>query len=1049
VPWLTILDSDNYTGFADTKYLRKDIADTKSSGDLTFNDAIRIKFGSSGDWTMLHDGVNNLCNLINGNLLIRDNTTTRFTFERTTGDFTATGGVSSDYWANGGASSGSDAEAVFTSNSMPNNSLVVQGNTTGSVNYPSSFGQGLFIKGTNEPRDFAFWRNNADNNDDIYVGNKNGTAWVWNKVIHAGNATAELTQFLRSNDNDSTSGQLTVNNRFIVNDTDTTVYASTLSTAFAQTFDNAVIINNSATTNAFASLFMQATGDGLGTASGRMILKNDNGGSGKFIWQLRDNAHTGNTQEKMSLDSDGNLVATGKGTFDSIFSTNSITRGFDSLTKSGIQLNVSSDNPQLDFQRWTGVGNNFRGNRFYKDNTENFYLQFATSAIPASQVWNTKFTWDNSGNFTATGEVRTSKVNATDSDLELSAAGHVKVVLDNNSNSANDFTVHSQSTANSALFMVKESGDVGIGINNPQALTHIYKSEAEAQLKIEGGKATVLAIGEINSSILFGSNDGSVSGTGEGVNQVAGKIASITEATNGSKVGMGFYTFNQSAATAEDRLYEHMRLTNEGKLGIGTATPQDKLHVQDYVNATNRVAMFKGGATTIGDYSYITINNGFSAEYTKEVRLAAVSELSNSNYTGLAFFTSPDSAGAAGHERMRITALGLVGIGTTAPEGDLHISRTGDASLIVEADSGNTTETNNPTIELWQDGAVVKAVFGNEGTGGNNVTSSLDNYAYIGTTTNTGGLHLISNNNVRATVLTNGNFLINRTTDGGYKLDVNGTGRFSSDLRVGEGSVDNFNRTYYSDGTYTEMRGYGIQMSRSTSYIRPTTDGTATLQLGSNVAQWATLLMDATVYNLNTNGTRRINIASGGQVGIGNSNTTYKLDVSGTGRFTGDVIVPAETYGSGWNGSNEVPTKNDVYDKIENLQGTSLPTSAGANGEIVYWGGSATFAAGDVVYLSVAGTWTIADADASTSKQLIGVALGTSAATNGILLKGAIYNTAYSGLSLGLPLYLSNTPGDFITTAPTGAGDYVRVLGYKVAANVVYFRPDNTWIVNP
>lgn len=191
------------------------------------------------------------------------------------------------------------------------------------------------------------------------------------------------------------------------------------------------------------------------------------------------------------------------------------------------------------------------------------------------------------------------------------------------------------------------------------------------------------------------------------------------------------------------------------------------------------------------------------------------------------------------------------------------------------------------------------------------------------------------------------------------------------------------------------------------------------------------------------------NIICGGKLNVGNANTTYNLDVTGTGRFTGDVIVPAETYGSGWNGSNEVPTKNDVYDKIENLQGTSLPTSAGANGEIVFWGSSGTFAAGEVVYYSTAGVWTRADADSSTTRQLIGVALGTSAATNGILLRGAIYNTAYSGLSFGLPLYLSNTAGDFTTTAPTGAGDYVRVLGYKVATNVVYFRPDNTWIVNP
>ena len=38
-------------------------------------------------------GTTNLWDLISGNLLIRDNTTTRFTFARTTGDFTATGNV--------------------------------------------------------------------------------------------------------------------------------------------------------------------------------------------------------------------------------------------------------------------------------------------------------------------------------------------------------------------------------------------------------------------------------------------------------------------------------------------------------------------------------------------------------------------------------------------------------------------------------------------------------------------------------------------------------------------------------------------------------------------------------------------------------------------------------------------------------------------------------------------------------------------------------------------------------------------------------------------
>jgi hypothetical protein len=45
-----------------------------------------------------------------------------------------------------------------------------------------------------------------------------------------------------------------------------------------------------------------------------------------------------------------------------------------------------------------------------------------------------------------------------------------------------------------------------------------------------------------------------------------------------------------------------------------------------------------------------------------------------------------------------------------------------------------------------------------------------------------------------------------------------------------------------------------------------------------------------------------------------------KLPLTG-GTLTGDLVVPAEVYGAGWNGSNEVPTKNDVYDKIEAVVG--------------------------------------------------------------------------------------------------------------------------------
>lgn len=71
-------------------------------------------------------------------------------------------------------------------------------------------------------------------------------------------------------------------------------------------------------------------------------------------------------------------------------------------------------------------------------------------------------------------------------------------------------------------------------------------------------------------------------------------------------------------------------------------------------------------------------------------------------------------------------------------------------------------------------------------------------------------------------------------------------------------------------------------------------------------------------HNFNFN----INSASTGNQSFAfkNNNTTI-VNITKTGEttFSGDVIVPDEAYGAGWNGSLEVPTKNALYDKIETL----------------------------------------------------------------------------------------------------------------------------------
>lgn len=88
--------------------------------------------------------------------------------------------------------------------------------------------------------------------------------------------------------------------------------------------------------------------------------------------------------------------------------------------------------------------------------------------------------------------------------------------------------------------------------------------------------------------------------------------------------------------------------------------------------------------------------------------------------------------------------------------------------------------------------------------------------------------------------------------------------------------------------------------------------------------------------------------AGGTEVGVGTSwdviqgNATAYLPLAG-GTLSGDLVVPAEAYdATAWNGSNEVPTKNDVRDKLE-----AIIAAAASISDAVYgagWNGDTTVA---------------------------------------------------------------------------------------------------------
>jgi len=127
---------------------------------------------------------------------------------------------------------------------------------------------------------------------------------------------------------------------------------------------------------------------------------------------------------------------------------------------------------------------------------------------------------------------------------------------------------------------------------------------------------------------------------------------------------------------------------------------------------------------------------------------------------------------------------------------------------------------------------------------------------------------------------------------------------------------------------------------------------------------------------------------------------------------------------------------------------TGIEDNTGGGFVVTYGGG--TLVTGKLYYLHTDGDWTETDADAiaTGADQLLGIALGTTPGTHGVLINGYLDATTYlSNFSAGKAVYVDTTAASMNTTAPSGSGDFVRVAGYcTTTANVIYFNPSQDWV---
>jgi len=187
---------------------------------------------------------------------------------------------------------------------------------------------------------------------------------------------------------------------------------------------------------------------------------------------------------------------------------------------------------------------------------------------------------------------------------------------------------------------------------------------------------------------------------------------------------------------------------------------------------------------------------------------------------------------------------------------------------------------------------------------------------------------------------------------------------------------------------------------------------------------------------------------------VESDSNTHMLFVDAGGDFV-QVVGSTEGISSGVDGFTVVNDFNDATFE------TKIVAGKHGSAEILRYspGANDTLTTGQLYFLGVGGTWAQADADlvAKGATQMLGIGLGGSSQTVGCLTKGfinipstEILNLPGSGACDGLPLYVSTTAGHLDFTAPSGNGDFVRIVGYAIdddSSNVlVYFDPDKTHV---
>ena len=404
---------------------------------------------------------------------------------------------------------------------------------------------------------------------------------------------------------------------------------------------------------------------------------------------------------------------------------------------------------------------------------------------------------------------------------------------------------------------ITSAGDVGIGTTSPAAPLHV----------LDDSSANVLAKIRIQGD--------STSGYGD-IGMQSGYIRLFSNGTMCSAwTGAVQYNYiNGSTATT---------LTSTG-FGIGTSSPSYKLHVAGEAG----IELFNSSGG--GDVLNFRPSLGDAQKYNMSISsydhsgsgTGAADGLSINGKDGVSIATGTDTTRT---ERMRIDSSGNVGIGTTSPSAKFEVK-------------GDSSSANLPIAKVISTGSISYLKFFNSSTG----TGASDG-TYIGMNGGTsyfinkeaGNSYLGTGDAINLTLQNGGNVGIGTTSPktnleviGGLNISTNTTSATTTTMRIG--SYGASSQTYY-----------GAKIVAHTNFT-----STANTDLSFDLGGLGEVM------RLHSSGSEK-------RVGIGDTTPSYKLDVDGTIRATGDVIAYSDK-----RVKENIKTIDNSLEKVNQLRGVEF-----------------------------------------------------------------------------------------------------------------------------